>query len=367
LALLCISYLGFEGFDLSNDVLDISDYVPSGYYGFMDYAYAYWSRHLDACLRLQQSKDAFVDLSEAAEVFIDLHWTQPQTKTVIPKSFLARWQLLKNNRNFDKLVLAGYVAHRQLVASTMHTPNMQALKLHNDLIEIRECLEVMASPANTTEKLRSMYGKEIFKCPRVNCVRFHNGFGSKQQRDDHVPKHERSFFCSFPGCAMALLGCATLKELHKHETEYHGTIDLDDDEAELPELPPEKVSFDCTVCDATFTRNHNLKMHMRSHNAPNEKKHVCPTCGKSFKRNGERTRHIATTHSSAKTFVCGGVLKNGTPWGCGHDYTRADMLNRHWKSVKGKACMLPKQQEEEAEVASSSGSAQPSNASTPHP
>jgi hypothetical protein len=61
------------------------------------------------------------------------------------------------------------------------------------------------------------------------------------------------------------------------------------------------------------------------------------------------------------------VLKNGTPWGCGHDYTRADMLNRHWKSVKGKACVLPKQQEEEAEVASSSGSAQPSNASTPHP
>jgi uncharacterized C2H2 Zn-finger protein len=369
LALLCISYLGFEGFDLSDDDMDLSDYVPSGYYGFMDYAYAYWSRHLDACLRLQQSKDALVDLSEVAEVFIDLHWTQPQTKTVIPKSFLGRWELLKDNRNFDKLVLAGYAAHRQLIASTAHTPNIQVLKLHNSLIEIRDCLEVMASsPANNTTKLRSMYGKEMFKCPRVNCVRFHNGFGSKQQRDDHVPKHERSFFCSFPGCAMALLGCATLKELHKHETEYHGTIDLDDDEAEFPEPPPKKQIFVCPLCSvAEFTRRHNLNIHMRSHNAPNEKKYVCPTCGKSFKRNGDRTRHEATKHSEAKSFVCGGVLKDGSHWGCGHDFTRGDMLNRHWKSAKGKACILLKQQEEEAEVTNSSGSAQPSNASTPRP
>jgi hypothetical protein len=367
LALLCISYLGFEGFDLSNDDIDLSDYVPSGYYGFMDYAYAYWSRHLDACLRLQQCKDTIADLSEVAEVFIDLHWTQPQTKTVIPKSFLARWELLKDNRNFDKLVLAGYVAHRQLIASTAHAPNMQVLRLHSNLTEIRDCLEVMGSPVNTTEKLRSMYGKEIFKCPRVNCVRFYSGFGSKQQRDDHVPKHERSFFCSVPACAMALLGCVTLKELQKHETEYHGMIDLDDDEGGYPEPLPEKVSFDCRQCGAKFTRNNNLKIHMRSHYAPNEKKHVCPTCGKSFNRNGERTRHIATTHSNAKSFVCGGVLKDASSWGCGHYFTRGDMLKRHWKSAKGKACMLRKQQEEEAEVANLSSSVQPSNASTLHP
>jgi hypothetical protein len=235
---LCVSYLGFERFDLSNDDIDTSDYVPSGYYGFMDDAYAYWPRHLDAFLRLHQSKDALVELSEVAEVFIDLHWVQPQTKMVIPKSFLARWELLKDNRNFHKLVSAGYVAHRQLIAPTAHAPYMQVLKLNSDLTDIRDCLEVVASPANTTEKLRSMYGNEVFKCPRVNCVRFYNGFTTKQQRDDHVLKHERSFFCSFPGWAMALLGCATLKELHKHETEYHGTIGLDDEEVDYPQLPP---------------------------------------------------------------------------------------------------------------------------------
>jgi uncharacterized C2H2 Zn-finger protein len=360
------THLGFEGFDLSNDAMDITDYVPSGYYAFMDYAYAYWSRHLDACLRLQQSKDALVELSEVAELFIDLHWVQPQTKAIIPKTFSARWDLLKDNQNFDKLVLAGYVAHRQLIASTAHAPDMQVLRLYSGVTIIRNCLEVVASPANTTEKLRSMYGTDIFKCPRVNCVRFYSGFATRQLRDDHVPKHERSFFCSFPGCAMALLGCATLKELHKHEAEYHAMIDLADEDAEYPELPPEKVTFDCTVCRKRFTRNHNLKIHMRNHNVTNEKIHVCPTCGRSFSRRGDCTRHEATAHSDAKLFVCGGVLKDGTSWGCGHEFTRGDMLNRHWKSVKGKACMLPKQREEESEVASSSASAQPSNASTPY-
>jgi uncharacterized C2H2 Zn-finger protein len=362
-----MSYLGFEGFDLNNGDLDIADYVPSGYYGFMDYAYAYWSRHLDACLRLQQPKEAISELSEVAEVLIDIHWAQPQAKMVIPKSFSTRWERLKDNRNLDQLVLAGYVSHKQLVASTAHAPNMQALKLYKSVIEVRKHLEVIASPTNTTEKLRSIYGTAVFKCPRVNCVHFYNGFASKQQRDGHVPKHERSFFCSFPGCAMALLGCATLKELHKHETEYHGTIDLEDDEAEYPELPPERVCFDCTQCGRTFTRRHNLNMHMGSHTAPNEKKYICPTCGRSFKRKGDLTRHETTKHSEAKPFICGGVLKDGSSWGCGHDFTRGDMLDRHWKGTKGKACMQPKQQEEEAEiVASSSASAQPSSVSTPY-
>ncbi|KAI1682859.1 hypothetical protein KJE20_07591 [Pyrenophora tritici-repentis] len=369
LALLCLGYLVFEGFDVEYDELDISERVPSGYYGFLDYAYAYWSRHVDAYLRVHDTNESTLrEVSESAEVFMDMYWTQPQTKTVVPKSFFARWELLKDNRNFDELVVAGYLAQRQLVALKTHATDAQAPKLCNMLTKVRECLENVVSPANATEKLRLMYGKDIFRCPKVHCVRFYSGFSTAQEREDHVLKHERSFFCSFPGCAMAILGCATLKELHKHETDFHGTFDFDDDEAEYPDLPPRTVSYDCTQCDAKFTRNFNLKNHMRSRHQAAESRptYVCTTCGKSFGKKGDCDRHETTTHSRAKSFVCGGELKDGTPWGCRREFNRGDILKRHWTSAIGKVCMLPKQQEEEAEAASSNASARTSTVSTPN-
>lgn len=167
---------------------------------------------------------------------------------------------------------------------------------------------------------------------------------------------------------MAILGCTTLRELHRHENEYHGSFNLDDDEQEYPEMSPEKTSFQCTQCDAKFTRNNNLKIHMRKHIAPNEKAFICPQCGKSFARLGDRTRHESTTHSSAKIFACGGTLQDGTPWGCGREFNRGDMLNRHWKSEKGKTCISAKQKEEadDAISTSRSTSVQPSTAPTPN-
>jgi uncharacterized Zn-finger protein len=334
----------------------------------MDYAYAYWARHLDAFLRVQESKDTLKEISEAVEVFIDLYWTQSLTKTVPPKTFLARWEALSSNRNFDKLVVAAHLAHKQLIASTAHSPDLQALTLHNTFIKVRENLESEVPSATGTAKLQSIYGKDIFKCPRVNCIRFYNGFPSKDERDNHIGKHERSFFCSFSGCPMATFGCSTLKELHKHETEHHGTFDYDDDEAEYPELPPQKVSFDCTECDAKFTRKHNLQIHIRGRHTQSGSKpaYVCSTCSKSFVRKGDRTRHETATHSDAKSFVCQGKLKDGSDWGCGSVFNRGDMLNRHWKSKKGQACVLQKQNEEDADNASSSVSLQPSGASMPH-
>lgn len=347
MALLCISYLSFDGFDGTDNVA-ISAFVPSGYYGFLDYAYAYWSSHLDSCVRNQLSKDTIEEISETATVFVEMHWVGHSTRAIVPKSFLTRWSVLENGGNIDRLVSAGYIAQRQLRVFTTQNLIDQVLSLHETVAKVRLCLEALGRTAPTTDKFELMYGTEIFKCPRVSCVRFSNGFSLEQQRDDHVPKHERSFFCSFQGCAMALLGCSTLSDLHKHEIDYHGSISFDeDDEPQYPEIP---ASFDCLQCGKRFTRKHNLKIHMRIHSAPNEKNFICSQCGKSFVRFGDRTRHETSTHSDAKSFICGGLLNSNMPWGCGHDFKRGDELKRHWKSVRGKACVLPQQQEEKAEI-----------------
>ncbi|KAF2036244.1 hypothetical protein EK21DRAFT_52772 [Setomelanomma holmii] len=364
LAMLCVGYLSFPGFDPAIHSSEVCDFAPSGYYGFLDYAYAYWSRHMDAHLRLQKASNGLDELFEAAEVFVDMHGIAPQTKIVVPKSFSERWKATNQTRDPEKLMAAAYISQRQLNASAKQEAEDHVLGLHVTVQQVRKCLEEMCL-SNKSERFRSAYGTEIFKCPRVNCTRFYNGFRTEQEREEHVPKHERSFFCTFAGCAMAKLGCATLKDLQRHENEYHGSFTLEDGEPEYPEMPPERVSFKCAVCNAEFTRNNNLKIHMRKHSAPNEKSFICSRCGQSFARLGDRTRHESTKHSSAKTFTCGGLLKDGTKWGCGREFDRGDTLSRHWKGEKGKMCISVKKQEEETENASTSASVHPSNASTP--
>ena len=353
LALLCVGYLSLPGFDQDIHHSDIRALVFQGYYCFLEYAFAYWGRHVERTILSQKNngEEANCELAEAIEVFIDMHWIEPPNMIPTPKSILDTTRNLERRQNLSKIACAVHMTKRQLHAVGKQSPEEQVLSLHRTIERVRSALEECSLSLHNTDVFEEMYGLDVFRCPRLNCTRFYNGFPTRELRGEHVLKHERSFFCSFPGCHFAILGCSTLKELQKHENEAHGTLDMDDDN-DFPELPPQKTSFDCGKCDATFTRKHNLKIHMRSHDAPNERKFVCATCGKGFARQGDRTRHQSTHHSEARTFTCGGKLKNGTSWGCGTTFNRADTLSRHYKSEKGRACKLPLE-EEEAEIESS--------------
>lgn len=96
--------------------------------------------------------------------------------------------------------------------------------------------------------------------------------------------------------------------------------------------------FRCSFCNKVFTRKSNLDSHLITHST--ERPHVCQECGKSFARLSDRTRHESTTHKATKTFQCRGVKKDGVrEWGCGHFYSRADGLRKHFKSFAGKQCL----------------------------
>ncbi|TID21062.1 hypothetical protein CANINC_003522 [Pichia inconspicua] len=96
--------------------------------------------------------------------------------------------------------------------------------------------------------------------------------------------------------------------------------------------------FTCDFCSKKFTRKSNLDSHLITHSS--EKPHPCSQCGKPFARLSDRTRHEATTHGNSKIFQCRGSNKsNSTEWGCGHFYSRADGLRKHFKSAAGKLCL----------------------------
>lgn len=95
-------------------------------------------------------------------------------------------------------------------------------------------------------------------------------------------------------------------------------------------------SYACHLCEKKFTRPYNLKSHLRTHT--DDRPFICNVCGKAFARQHDRKRH-EELHSGEKKYQCRGVLRDGTPFGCGRKFARADALRRHFQTDSGRECI----------------------------
>jgi hypothetical protein len=118
------------------------------------------------------------------------------------------------------------------------------------------------------------------------------------------------------------------------------------------------ATFQCNLCPKRFTRAYNLRSHLRTHT--DERPFVCSVCGKAFARQHDRKRHEGL-HSGEKKFVCRGNLKDGSNWGCGRRFARADALGRHFRSEAGRVCIRPLLEEEAQEKGGWDGQQQQMN------
>src|SRR5262249_32031362 len=65
----------------------------------------------------------------------------------------------------------------------------------------REFIEKL--PAQEFKVLTPFYGEKKFKCTKLTCFYFHEGFENAKIRDKHVNKHDRPFICDVPGCSIS--------------------------------------------------------------------------------------------------------------------------------------------------------------------
>ena len=347
IANLCISYLNLLGSEdepewLEDGSANIDAKVRSGYYAFLDYAIAYWCRHLEAAAaNISEGDDNFRELSESVDVFLQLHWIDSKSEIVIPRGLRNRLQAFQNQTYFDKLTKAITTSNRRLVTYGKPFEDDDVLDLSTFLQQIRARQEELALDQECSRELQEFYGRNQFKCPRMSCIFFYQGFDDKERRNQHIARHDRMYFCSFPGCPMSdALGCISETDLRKHENEKHNGL-INDLEFPDPNLDKEERVFTCDECGSQFTRRHNLNLHVRIHKEDKSARIGCRYCDKTFGRQGDRTRHESTQHVKGKEFHCGGELEDGTAWGCGKVFNRAENLARHYKSKKGSRCVPP--------------------------
>ncbi|KAK7998318.1 hypothetical protein PG989_006358 [Apiospora arundinis] len=66
-----------------------------------------------------------------------------------------------------------------------------------------------------------MYGRTLYKCDRVLCEYFFEGFATKEELDRHCNRHDRPFHCLVVNCSVAPFGFANKKDCERHIRTYH--------------------------------------------------------------------------------------------------------------------------------------------------
>jgi hypothetical protein len=210
MARLCLEYLTFPCFDPEED-LGRQD-ILRGHLAFQDYAIAKWFYHVNAFvksgpefLREAHNKDDHLEiLYKALEDFTgrfdndDEKWGS----TVIE-------DCKKSCRAFENLDLHDYLVditshiyiHQGKGSDARHKISVKGLG--EALVRNRKLLEDLPThlgPDDLDSYCRFHDAQRRFKCDRITCRFFFEGFKSAKDRDKHVKFHTRPFHCDVPDC-----------------------------------------------------------------------------------------------------------------------------------------------------------------------
>lgn len=346
--------------------------ISTGFYGFMDYAVTSWVRHVEQGVSSKDEDEndnsEVSGLAESLEAFLDIHFKAATSERKLPqvsKGNERRLKVFEHQPFFPSLQKAVIFLRKELTFYGQMKQSEIVLDLTETVERVRSVLEAAYTESvnnQHSESMKDMYGLRVFKCPRLSCRYFYDGFVTAQERDQHRDRHERPFRCTVPGCLFYSVGFETLKIAQDHARKEHKLSE--DDAAAFPDMadivegwgqePPVKrkdgddrytqapqskrpkvTEWSCPHCPKLFKKKFNFDSHLITHSSRRD--FVCDKCGKAFARENDCKRH--EKNHGARQFVCGETLPDGSSWGCGSKFARLDTLQEHHRSAGGKACL----------------------------
>lgn len=276
MTILCLHYLSFECFEETRDPDMLPDLLQEGYFAFQDYAIAHWPDHLLAFF--ETSADAAHgksivehETSDAFLLFANRFYADLSALPVDQNSFpdCDRFQsfdcfpimisLWRHAKSFKGL----FDDRRDEVSLPSLGRN---LKRNRAILE--GFLESVTKSGSELATLRIFYGDHWYKCSKLSCYYFHEGFATRSVRQAHYDRHDRPFRCEEEDCPSATIGFGSLKELGKHKRNMHPGIDkLSSTFARLKKGKNGLAAvqkYPCPRCPSKFASRLECRIHMSS-------------------------------------------------------------------------------------------------------
>lgn len=216
----CLEYLNFRCFDADLTDREVQELFQKAYYSFEDYAIVHWIDHLASCKpeSLPHNPRTYQCLAKQVEIFLTKHGLDSPTDSSTSDS--GQLQILNHwdaSRRLDRIA---HLARQKISAESYLDLEPQ---LHRRRTIYEKLVTNMDPDGDIARLVVSFNGPNNFKCPKLFCDWFYDGFLDEKRRNEHLDLHDRPFRCTFEGCLYSELGYGAEKDLKRHLQKFHRT------------------------------------------------------------------------------------------------------------------------------------------------
>ncbi|KAL7952230.1 hypothetical protein V8C34DRAFT_310184 [Trichoderma compactum] len=227
------------------NALGIQELALTGFYGFLDYAVAFWHHHFKRAINSESgaNSDLRAEALRLGKAVLDI-WasSQPQDQQV--------------GNQVSEQPAQSNIEQQYQAASDIHG-------IHKSIISIRKAIEAIdlsSLPEGHRTSFLELDGIAKFKCPNLRCMKFSTGFCDEHDRDLHVRAQERPFKCLVDGCHARVIGYSTSQALNAHSKRFH------DENSETTLSFPKQLGTEVSAMHAA-ARQRNLALVKALHTA----------------------------------------------------------------------------------------------------
>ncbi|KAF5714150.1 heterokaryon incompatibility protein het-E-1 [Fusarium globosum] len=188
MALFCCRYLSSRPFTSSKSQNITAD-IHSGYFGYLDYAAAHYTIHIQKSEASELSTDSALKLEATRKATLDL------AKTIFGDSAVQPEERDRTAQDLKSAIEDNVLAVRTLIGLQRET--------------------------SETAIFDATEGPLRYKCHRVRCAKFAVGFSNEAALKKHFAAHERPFRCPHSDCFAHTVGYASPKRLESHNEAFH--------------------------------------------------------------------------------------------------------------------------------------------------